>query len=731
MEWYIAMKIYKYLMKLNLRYISKHKKLYIHFIIGIFLSTFLLSSIYIVKNSYDNFNLKSTSYLTGEWEVRYYHHNIPDMKEELKQLIDEGLINLTYTTNEGYHYNTTSNVVTFVSEFNNLINVNLIEGKYPTTNSEIIINEKLALKDALKIGDKITMSNFEHVSKDFEIVGFSSSPIDLGLYSYLEDDSNIEMVYAQIQDKRYLELLGDAQVFMFNDTYLNTKYYGNTSFDYTINLFVLFVFGCMLIQMYNSTKIYLKKKANYMQSLYYVGATNKQRFLMTFLEFFFINILIMLISFIVSIGIWNLLINGLSIFIKNLLDSQIDFNYVFNLKYQVFVIIMVLLICLLSMLVALRFSLRNKYKKLRLRNIKFKKISISSRLGLLDIIRKRYGIIICLSIYVSSILFMCSQIIIESWLHNYEVTLDTEENINASYALYNVTRESLDTFYKELDRVSELSKNSSYEVIITISGMGYINEDYNELSLIYRENENSDNELLALVTEKDNIPYEKLTFELTNQWSIPIDTLSLEYSILKKEEVKFAYSGAYLLISKELLYSWLDYYDNIAISGNIILKSDNLMKSEELMNALITLEGDNYIYIHNNVQIMNHFTSVKNSIRILVYTLNSIIIFVCLFMIYGMLSQYLQNRKEEIQLLTYIGMHTKQLKKQFIVQSIIYAFLSILLLIPSYLMIINIINKYFSLNHSMLIVQIIIISVVIVILLITLMLINLNKELKR
>lgn len=433
MEWLYVMKQIKYLMKLNLYYIKSNKKLYINFIIGIFLSTFILASIYIVKNSYDDYHLRTLAYPTGAWEVQYVYDGVH--KEY------DGLINYTYiSSSDIYNYKDTSISPLYVSKFDDLLNIDLKEGRYPQNSNELILDELFASNNHILLNDHLTLVNDKHEEKVFKVVGFNANFNSKKVYSYLDNGNNITQVYAQFKNKDEFVIFEKDDYFLINEEFVNTKYFGNKAFDTIILLFVIFVFGCMSIQMYTSTYMYLKRKEEYMLHLYYAGATKKQRILMNFLEFIFVNSIFMFISFLISIVIWKLFITIQSTLIKEILGARIDFHYVFKIKYQIIVILMTLLICFVSFFVALISNFKKHHKNIKYRKIQLKQFPISSRLGVLDILRKRFGILICLSICISSILFMCSQIIVETWLHNYEVTLVEEDNICANFALFNIKK---------------------------------------------------------------------------------------------------------------------------------------------------------------------------------------------------------------------------------------------------------------------------------------------------
>lgn len=283
-------------------------------------------------------------------------------------------------------------------------------------------------------------------------------------------------------------------------------------------------------------------------------------------------------------------------------------------------------------------------------------------------------------------------------------------------------KHDFDTFYEEINNIYNESKNAKYQLFVTILGNGKDNE---ELTLVY------DNKIKESVLVSYEMTSNSLLIDLKNQWGETIDTLSLTPT--QSSENLLDIAPPYLIVSNELLTSWFDQYDGISITGNLLFESEDLQRSEIQLNNEITRKGDSYLYISNNSDIKQQYMQTRTSIRILVYSLNFIIIFVCIFLIYNILSQYLQNKKNEIQLLSYIGMQKNQIKMQYMVQALIYAFLSIFIILPIYLMITNYLNNYILLNTQMIFAQILYVSIIIIILFVILMKLNVRrifKELK-
>ena len=114
------------------KYRSRNKKSYVLLFSILFLCTFLLTSLFVVKDSYDLYRINAAKSFYGDYDVKYTAYAYTQNKEYTDTYLDS----LSYETPMPYAYKGTFDSLVSTTNFS-VYPIRLIEGKYPKSN-EII-----------------------------------------------------------------------------------------------------------------------------------------------------------------------------------------------------------------------------------------------------------------------------------------------------------------------------------------------------------------------------------------------------------------------------------------------------------------------------------------------------------------------------------------------------------------------------------------------------------------
>ena len=118
------------------KYRSRNKKSYVLLLSILFLCTFLLTSLFVVKDSYDQYRINAAKSFYGDYDVKYTTFAYTQNKEYTDTYLDS----LSYETPLPYMYKGTFDSLVSTTNFS-VYPIRLIEGKYPKSN-EVLIHKK-------------------------------------------------------------------------------------------------------------------------------------------------------------------------------------------------------------------------------------------------------------------------------------------------------------------------------------------------------------------------------------------------------------------------------------------------------------------------------------------------------------------------------------------------------------------------------------------------------------
>lgn len=361
--------------KLTLRHLKHNKRRTLVTVIGVVISVAMLTAVATLAVSFMALLQKQTIADEGEWHVLYKNVNEEQLKriqadKNTKSVVlsrDVGYADLEGSENESKPY-------LFIKEYNengfNQFPIDLIEGKIPTEENELLISEQIITNANvdLQIGDTLTLEVGERMvddeemnedqidqsfplqtgeivetientkEDDFTIVGMMKRPTwepmsapGYTVLSYLPEDifAANDTIYASVTWNKVsrsavndAEQLGDdvnVDEYSFNTSLL--RYYGVISDEFlqttlyslaAIIMSVIIIGSVSLI--YNAFAISVSERSRHLGMLSSVGATKKQKRNSVFFEGIFIGLVSIplgIVSGLVGLGITFYFINTL------------------------------------------------------------------------------------------------------------------------------------------------------------------------------------------------------------------------------------------------------------------------------------------------------------------------------------------------------------------------------------------------------------------------------------
>lgn len=694
------MKYLKLFFKLNTKYIKFNKSYYTTFFISVFLSVFLVTSIFIVQDSYNSFTLNNSKYVNGSWDIKYsgYYYN-QILNDEERFELDQSQDEMLYVKLETANYKEKSITLNYVSKFNSLLAIHLTHGKYPMMNNEILVEKKFADNNEMNIGDDIEITDEYGKIIKYKITGTYnkvSSQVSDNFYTFFvvtSDDIENTEVYATVTTlDNYQIYQNEVDEINTNDYYSNIKFYGNKLFNLFMNILIIFIFGSSLLLLLNSTMIHLNNKELYLKKLLLIGVTNKQINLLLVLELFWVYTISFVVSFITTLGFWNIVIWLGQYQITKILQSSIPIDIHLSMMKIISIIILLFCTFIISFLIAIILRKKTKQRGKYFRSWKLKRLPITIRLGILDLLRKRYGLLICIALSISSVVFVMTQYVVESLITNYSNTYNYSSDIEINFVLTEKTVEDFSTFLDNYEQICKMETvedcTISYSVNANINNML---EDESEMISFT----NVDNDYLTKLEELfefSEAPYIVISNEVDQNWigelldisvfneslGSEVGRLSARYNFIGESAQTFGFSTDTVVItSKKNIENLIREYPNAAIIGS--MSFDPNESGLEIMNEInarfYEIKNDKY-YIIDNTEIQSKVSMQENSIRIVSYLVSIIISLCSFFTIANLQLSYYISREKEIILFNMIGMNTKEVYKQFYSQMIIYTIIS-------------------------------------------------------
>lgn len=508
----------KYIYSLAIRNIMQNKKKYIFIIIGIILSTILMSStIILIYNFYltEINNIKNN----GNYHFSYQHTDIEHFKDlESDDNIDKGSIFCEYVTNiksdkfpdldiefTGYDNNAFTNIQRILKQ-----------GKTPTNSNEIMLEEWVAKRSnpMLNIGDKVEfLINGEN--KSYTIVGlyenYVSSQINdkikvvtfldnYNISTNLDTNNSIFNIYFRIKDgvtikdkiNAYRNNSGGNEHFVKNDQLLRLLRDDDVPSNNWYIIMSLFsitpIILATMIIIYNSLNISLLERAKLFGMLRALGSSKRQIKILVICEVLIISILSIPVGLILGILILK---SAFKIFSLN--------GLVDNITLSPYILLITLVISLISIIFSAYFPARHisrispidaifAREYIVKENIKRKKFNIriplntELELANKNIKRNKKRYLITLSSIIISVMLI---ILYSSFMNSLIKQINNlNEDNKITYKILKVSSSSQEDFknlygeYKQLDGIDKIFKTYNYIFSSIYVPENKINKDY-------------------------------------------------------------------------------------------------------------------------------------------------------------------------------------------------------------------------------------------------------------
>lgn len=695
---------YRYIFQLSIKYIKSHKTMFLPFIIVVFLSTFLLTTVYVVKDSYDYYNLQISEKQTGKWDFSYPpQHLTSSYPDELSFIEDnteikryENPLALDPILSKSNHY---MYVFKAESSFESLPII-MQEGSYPANENEVLVPYMIIEQNELQIGNNLTFQN-EHGDKiNYKITGVYKdywNSVSPTFYTYLEDKTEAFTIYADFKDEAALNhvvnmINTNPEIgYQLNTNVVNAKYYLNEPFSLLYSAFTVLIYICVFLFIFNSLNMYIKKKESYLHQLFTLGATKKQIYLSLFFEFFLVCGICFLLSFLVSVLLWKGLFMTGGTWLQNYLQLSFTFTYVLTPKHFASLFLFNILIFLLCILIVMWKNRRQKTLKLHFRSIKLKRLPFISRLSSLEIIRTGFGTFIIAVLVVCSILFQTTQTVVEYWIKDRAEYFHKDADITTNFGLFNNNSKDVSQFITEVETICKTNNATTCTISYGIQSNAVFGFDttlpiYSINQSAYQKFLNKhqiadENTPILVYRNESPLSYEELTIHILTTFQEELDAIPMEYQMIQDEELmeNFIYDDAIVLLPPSLTAQWIDTYSDTYVSGSLIINSENHKQIAEQLNAISIVQSDDHMYVINNRENLQQFYRDTGAIRIFIYGLNFSVLAVCLFIIYNILTQYCMKNKREVNLLLTLGMTKRKVKHFFIERAVILSLTSIII----------------------------------------------------
>lgn len=531
---------HKLLLTLSIRYIKTHKTVFLPFIIIIFLTTFLISSAFIIKDSYDDYALRLAEKQYGAWDVSYTYKAIDYLSDYDKQLINEQLNPIMFEKYLHYYYkNTKDESFRAVTNFD-ILPITLLKGAYPKNTTELLIEQSFSNSTNYTIGDTITVYDNNGIEHSYTITGIIKEVLDLPIarfYTYLEDTSQAYTVYANIKNGYIQNFHSDNQTFSLNEEVIRTKYHLNKSFNFIYLIFICFLCLCAFIFLYNATSLYFYKKQTYLTQLYSLGATKKQVIVCIFFEFFLLCGVLFFISLFGSLVLWHFIFSILGNILAQHLKLSIPFQFVLKDNHFILLCSLILLIFILSFLLIVKKTFKRKKLKLHFRNVKFHRFSLQLKIALLDTIRTGYSKYIIFTLTICSTLFLTTQYIVENWIKEQKTLVENTYDVTASFNLFSHNTNQIDNILYQIQhtcltyQASECSVQYSIQHEIHIDDLivtGYTLDETTYKNFLKKHNL-SNQDIILVHKNASNSLYNEMSIHILDSGRSQIEILSVPY----------------------------------------------------------------------------------------------------------------------------------------------------------------------------------------------------------
>ena len=604
------------------KYRSRNKKSYVLLLSILFLCTFLLTSLFVVKDSYDQYRINAAKSFDGDYDVKYTTFAYTQNKEYTDTYLDS----LSYETPLPYMYKGTFDSLVSTTNFS-VYPIRLIEGEYPKSN-EVLIHKKYLNK--YKVGDTVKLYA-DQDSKEYKISGvyenLNNQLINYSFYTSTHSKKDAMYVYANLKDKSAIATL-PVQDYELNSDMVLAKYHLNVEYENIFKFLILFMSVCCFLFVYSVLSVHLKKKKAFYDQLYILGMNKKKIRLSMMKEYtsFFVGIECIGIGF--TFVLWGL-------FLK-----WIQMNLPFSLNLSRYHLCILLLILVVQYVTAFGLSL------VRHKHYFFRKLIISN-LSIVETMRNGNGLFIAMIVAMSS-MFMCvSMQSLTSWIQTNQQEVSYEHDVSATFNIFDHTlipefieesKEILKSYEHEFNYNIQCDANINNEQIET-----KITDEYNDFIL---SNSYEDNVRLHLY---------KQSGELIDVLDIPV------------EEHIHNGDNKVLYIPELKVMEWLNAYPDTFITGDLWVNTKQSALLKKKLDHIRLSRRDEFYVLDNKTDAKN-LVEIMNICQKIVQFYQLILMITSIVIIYMQLYQHFYSHKNEYDLLHTIGMSYKRIRRMYTVK---------------------------------------------------------------
>ena len=451
------------------KYRSRNKKSYVLLLSILFLCTFLLTSLFVVKDSYDQYRINAAKSFDGDYDVKYTTHAYTQNKEYTDTYLDS----LSYETPLPYAYKGTFDSLVSTTNFS-VYPIRLIEGKFPKSN-EVLIHKKYQNK--YKVQDTIKLYS-DQDSKVYTISGvyenLNNQLVNYSFYTATNSKKDAMYVYANLKDKSAIATL-PVQDYELNSDMVVAKYHLNVEYENIFKFLILFMSVCCFLFVYSVLSVHLKKKKAFYDQLYILGMNKKK------IRLYMIKEYTLLFALIECMGI------GFTLLLWGLFLQWIQMNLPFSLHISKYHLCILLLILFVQYIFVFGLSL------VRPKHYFFRKLNISN-LSIIETMRNGNGLFIALIVAMSSMFICVSMQSLTSWIQTNQQEVQYEHDVSATFNIFDHTlipefieesKEILKSYEHEFNCIIQCDANINNEQIET-----KVTDEYNDfvLSNSYEDN---------------------------------------------------------------------------------------------------------------------------------------------------------------------------------------------------------------------------------------------------
>ena len=604
------------------KYRSRNKKSYVLLLSILFLCTFLLTSLFVVKDSYDQYRINAAKSFDGDYDVKYTTFAYTQNKEYTDTYLDS----LSYETPLPYMYKGTFDSLVSTTNFS-VYPIRLIEGEYPKSN-EVLIHKKYLNK--YKVGDTVKLYA-DQDSKEYKISGvyenLNNQLINYSFYTSTHSKKDAMYVYANLKDKSAIATL-PVQDYELNSDMVVAKYHLNVEYENIFKFLILFMSVCCFLFVYSVLSVHLKKKKAFYDQLYILGMNKKKIRLSMMKEYtsFFVGIECIGIGF--TFVLWGL-------FLK-----WIQMNLPFSLNLSRYHLCILLLILVVQYVTAFGLSL------VRHKHYFFRKLIISN-LSIVETMRNGNGLFIAMIVAMSS-MFMCvSMQSLTSWIQTNQQEVSYEHDVSATFNIFDHT-----LIPEFIEESKEILKSYEHEFNYNIQCDANINNEQIETKIT-----NEYNDFVLSNSYEDNVRLHlyKQSGELIDVLDIPV------------EEHIHNGDNKVLYIPELKVMEWLNAYPDTFITGDLWVNTKQSALLKKKLDHIRLSRRDEFYVLDNKTDAKN-LVEIMNICQKIVQFYQLILMITSIVIVYMQLYQHFYSHKNEYDLLHTIGMSYKRIRRMYIVK---------------------------------------------------------------